>query len=112
MIGCGRCKDIGRSRGVLWIKFLKKIGEKVVSYDTIYRMINELNPYIHEFIPNNHISSKNSNEIFEIEYFQLDYYILDERDNIESGEILGKLMEMSPKELEWVRQYIDFLFKK
>ena len=45
-------------------------------------MINELNPYIHEFIPNNHISSKNSNEIFEIEYFQLDYYILDERDNI------------------------------
>ncbi len=26
MIGCGRCKDIGRSRGVLRIKFLKKIG--------------------------------------------------------------------------------------
>lgn len=64
------------------LDFLKNIGEKVVSYDTIYRMINELNPYIHEFIPNNHISSKNSNEIFEIEYFQLDYYILDERDNI------------------------------
>lgn len=64
------------------LAFLKNIGEKVVSYDTIYRMINELNPYIHEFIPNNHISSKNSNEIFEIEYFQLDYYILDERDNI------------------------------
>ena len=64
------------------LDFLKNIGEKVVSYDTIYRMINELNPYIHEFIPNNHISSKNSNEIFEKEYFQLDYYILDERDNI------------------------------
>lgn len=64
------------------LDFLKNIGEKVVSYDTIYRMINELNPYIHEFIPNNHISSKDSNEIFEIEYFQLDYYILDERDNI------------------------------
>ncbi len=64
------------------LDFLKNIGEKVVSYDTIYRMINELNPYIHEFIPNNHISSKNSNEIFEIEHFQLDYYILDERDNI------------------------------
>lgn len=64
------------------LDFLKNIGEKVVSYDTIYRMINELNPYIHEFIPNNHISSKNSNEIFEIEYFQLDYYVLDERDNI------------------------------
>ena len=36
----------------------------------------------------------------------------DEIDNIEIGEILGKLMEMSPKELELVRQYIDFLFKK
>ena len=54
------------------LDFLKNIGEKVVSYDTIYRMINELNPYIHEFIPNNHISSKNSNEIFEIEKLKLE----------------------------------------
>lgn len=63
------------------LDFLKNIGEKVVSYDTIYRVINQLNPYIHEFIPNNHLNSKNPNEIFEIEYFQLEHYILDEKDN-------------------------------
>ena len=38
--------------------------------------------------------------------------LLDEIDNIEIGEIVGKLMEMSPKELELVKQYIDFLKQK
>lgn len=63
------------------LDFIKSIGEKVVSYDTVYRVINQLNPYIHEFIPNNHIDSKTSYEVLEIEYSQINHFILDERDN-------------------------------
>lgn len=63
------------------IDFIKSIGEKVVSYDTVYRVINQLNPYIHEFIPNNHIDSKTTYEVLEIEYSQINCFILDERDN-------------------------------
>ena len=38
--------------------------------------------------------------------------LLDEIDNVEIGKILGKLMEMSPDELELVKQYIEFISKK
>ncbi len=38
--------------------------------------------------------------------------LLDEIDNVEIGKILGKLMEMSPDELQLVKQYIEFISKK
>ena len=38
--------------------------------------------------------------------------LLDEIDDVEIGKILGKLMEMSPEELELVKQYIEFIAKK
>ena len=33
-------------------------------------------------------------------------------DDVEIGKILGKLMEMSPDELQLVKQYIEFISKK
>ena len=63
------------------IDFIKNIGEKTVSYDTIYRIIHQINPYIHEFIPNNPVNSKTFFEVLEIEYSQINQFILDERDN-------------------------------
>ena len=38
--------------------------------------------------------------------------LLDEIDDVEIGKILGKLMDMSPDELELVKQYIEFISKK
>ena len=38
--------------------------------------------------------------------------LLDEIDDVEIGKILGKLMEMSPEELQLVKQYIEFIAKK
>ena len=38
--------------------------------------------------------------------------LLDEIDDVEIGKILGKLMEMSPDELQLVIQYIEFISKK
>ena len=38
--------------------------------------------------------------------------LLDEIDDVEIGKILGKLMEMSPDELQLVKQYIEFISKK
>lgn len=38
--------------------------------------------------------------------------LLDEIDNDEIGKLLGKLMNMSPEELELVKQYVDFITKK
>lgn len=38
--------------------------------------------------------------------------LLDEIDNDEIGKLLGKLMDMSPEELELVKQYMDFITKK
>ena len=38
--------------------------------------------------------------------------LLDEIDDVEIGKILGKLMEMSPEELELVKQYMEFIAKK
>ena len=38
--------------------------------------------------------------------------LLDEIDDVEIGKILGKLMEMSPDELQLVKQYIEFIAKK
>ena len=38
--------------------------------------------------------------------------LLDEIDNDEIGELLGKLMEMSSEELKLVKQYVEFISKK
>ena len=38
--------------------------------------------------------------------------LLDEIDDVEIGKMLGKLMEMSPDELQLVKQYIEFISKK
>lgn len=63
------------------ISFIKEIGAKTVSYDTIYRVINQLDPYIKNYASENLYQAKASNEVFELEYFQIDYLILDERDD-------------------------------
>lgn len=63
------------------ITFLKTIGEKSISYDTIYRIINKLDPYMKDYASSNLYNAKATNEVFELEYFQLDYYLLDERDD-------------------------------
>ena len=61
--------------------FVKGIGAKTVSYDTIYRVINQLDPYIKDYASENLYQAKASNEVFELEYYQIDYFILDERDD-------------------------------
>lgn len=62
--------------------FLKRIGEKKISYDTIYRVINHLDPYVKSYANSNLESIKYPNELFEVEYFQLSYEILDESDDV------------------------------
>lgn len=63
------------------MSFVKGIGAKTVSYDTIYRVINQLDPYTRDYANENLYQAKASNEVFELEYFQIDYFILDERDD-------------------------------
>lgn len=63
------------------ISFIKDMGAKTVSYDTIYRVINQLDPYIKDYASENLYQAKASNEVFELEFFQIDYFILDERDD-------------------------------
>ena len=62
------------------LDFLKDIGAKTVSYDTIYRVINQLDPYIKDFNEEGLYSAKSPYEIFELEHFQIDYFLVDERD--------------------------------
>ena len=60
--------------------FLKDIGEKTVSYDTVYRVIKTLDPYTRD--ASEDYFAENPNEIIELESFTLDYHFLDERDNL------------------------------
>lgn len=62
--------------------FLKKIGAKTISYDTIYRIINQLDPFIKNYASDNLNKAKGSNDVFELEYHQLDLLLLDEREDI------------------------------
>ncbi len=62
--------------------FLKKIGAKSISYDTIYRIINQLDPFIKNYASDNLNKAKGSNDVFELEFHQLDLLLLDERDDI------------------------------
>lgn len=62
------------------LDFLKDIGAKTVSYDTIYRVINQLDPYIKDYSDEALYNPKYPYEIYELEYFQIDYLIKDERD--------------------------------
>lgn len=62
--------------------FVKKIGAKSISYDTIYRIINQLDPFVKSYANKNLDKAKVPNDIFELEYKQLDVLLLDERDDI------------------------------
>ncbi len=62
------------------LDFLIDIGAKTVSYDTIYRVINQLDPYIKDYGDEILYNPKHPYEIYELEYFQIDYLIKDERD--------------------------------
>ncbi len=62
--------------------FLKKIGAKTISYDTIYRIINQLDPFIKNYASDNFNKAKGSNDVFELEFHELDLLLLDERDDI------------------------------
>jgi putative transposase len=61
--------------------FIKKIGAKSISYDTIYRIINQLDPFVKNHANKNLDKAQVPNDIFELEYKQLDILLLDERDD-------------------------------
>ncbi|TDT72435.1 hypothetical protein EV215_0241 [Hypnocyclicus thermotrophus] len=57
-------------------KFLKSLGKKEISYDTVYRIINNLDPFVKKYASKD-IKSKYSNQIFEFYSKQLDIDIYD-----------------------------------
>ena len=61
--------------------YIKKIGAKSISYDTIYRIINQLDPFIKNYASKNLDKAQVPNDMFELEYKQLDILLLDERDD-------------------------------
>lgn len=63
------------------VDFLKRTNTKSVSYDTIYRVINQLDPYMKDYALDIQRKERGPNEVFELEYFQLDYLVWDERDS-------------------------------
>lgn len=62
-------------------QFLKKVGAKSISYDTIYRIINQLDPFVKNYANDNLHKAKGANDVFELEYEQLEILLLDERDD-------------------------------
>jgi transposase len=57
-------------------KFLKSLGKKEISYDTVYRIINNLDPFVKKYASTD-IKSKYSNQIFEFYSEELDIEIYD-----------------------------------
>ncbi len=60
------------------VNFIKKMGGKKVSYDTVYRIANKLDPFVKKYAENYSFKSSESNEVFGFTSSFLDIKILDE----------------------------------
>lgn len=56
----------------------KKQGENLISYDTVYRIITNLDPFVKKVAETNYPLARSSNEVFEYTYCELDVKILNE----------------------------------
>lgn len=79
--------------------FLKKIGEKSISYDTIYRIINELDPFITKYANKSFDKAKSKNSTFRFEYSIIDIEILDEKDDCLKKPYLNIVYDVFTKEI-------------
>ncbi len=60
------------------INFIKKMGGEKISYDTVYRIVNNLDPFVKKYADPYSLKSKESNEIFEFATGVLNVSVLDE----------------------------------
>lgn len=79
--------------------FLKKIGEKSISYDTIYRIINQLDPFITNYANKNFDKAKSENSTFRFEHSIIDIEILDEKDDYLKKPYLNIVYDVFSKEI-------------